>query len=237
MTKHKIILFDIETTNLDSNIHIGAYHAHMLCFAWQISGEKKVHSKSLLDFPKDYKKDPHNDEKLVGAAYAVLSQADALAGHFSSKFDLPFINSRLLKYGMFPIDTRTKHYDTWRIAKYKMKFNSNRLNVLAEHLGCELKEKSNPTWWYDAVKGGKVGATAIRKMEHYCRQDVTVLGQCFEKVRPLIGDFSPVTTNTLACPACGSTSVISNGFRATATRRYRRQQCLDCGSWFKGERV
>ena len=75
---------------------------------------------------------------------------------------------------------------------------------------------------------------AMKMMEKYNKQDVVAMEELFKVVKrfcklPNYNLFNQ--GNKLLCPNCGSTKVLSNGYRYTATGSYKRISCRDCNTW------
>lgn len=232
MSKAKLCFFDIEASSLSASF------GFMLSFGWKFRGEKKAHVISIADYDL-YKKDPTNDKKLVKDATAILEEADIICGHYSRKFDLPFINTRLL-YHNLPVIGFKAHIDTWHVARYQMKMHSNRLDAISKFLEC-LDEKSPVAGnhWVKAQAGNKNSLNYIIK---HNKLDVLVLEQVYEKIRPLIKNHPNMNILDKAlnsCPCCGNKPVQKRGWSIAGVSRTRRYWCRNCGHWSKGrpERV
>lgn len=224
----KVMLFDIETTNLAANF------GYMLCAAWQVFGEKKIHHVSITDSPT-FEKDPTNDKWVVNETAKALSDADVLVGWYSTRFDYPFIQSRLLFHGLKPMPP-IPHVDGWKIARYKMRLNSNRLQSVTSFLGMEDKTPLNGRIWIRAMAGNK---PAIRYVVKHCKQDVNVLGQVYELIRPLTTshpNINVVNEQLNACPICGVQGKLQKrGFNIARVAKTQRYQCKSCGGWSRGK--
>lgn len=231
----RVLSWDLETTNLKANRNLNNYFPQLLCVGYKVLGEKKAHGLHVAQFKKSFKKDHHDDYELVKKAREILASADILVGHYSSGFDYQYFNSRCLYHKIPPIPSTVVHVDTWRIAKYKMAMDRNRLANIAEFLGCEPKDRTEWSWWYEAVKGN---AKVIRKLNKYCMQDVEVVEQVYLRIRCLMPNHPRLVFNKKdACPVCGSTHTKSDGYRVTQTNKYRRMSCLDCNHSYKGNLV
>lgn len=239
MHSPKVLIWDIEITH---NIvaKFGLYdeyvpytnvlqESYIVCAAWKWLGEKKVHSVSVLDDPKLYAKDPHNDLHVVKTLHEVLSQADVIVAHNGDKFDLKFTEGRIIVHGLTPLPPMQK-IDTLKVAKKRFKFNANNLDYLGKILGVGRKIKTNPGLWLQVLNGEQA---AIQKMESYNRGDVVLLERVFQRLQPYIPNH-PLTGNGVSeCPRCASKKVQSRGFAKTVSRIYRRFQCQACGGWFR----
>lgn len=230
MTKNKakIILWDIESTNLSGNF------GYILCIGWKFLGEKKTNLISIADFPL-FDKDPTNDKMVVKEAAKVLSEADMWVTHYGQRFDVPFVNARLLYHKLDPLPP-IPHVDTWRIARYKMKLNSNRLATIAAFFGLEEKTPLSGPIWIKAMAGH---ISAIRYVERHCKQDVVVLEQVYEKIKSLTTthpNVNLVEGKKDSCPICGEHKLQKRGFTFARTRKYQRYSCTACGGWSRSSK-
>jgi len=242
--KPKIVFFDLETlANLPKvmkylagmsaypGLTMKATHNSVICFGYKVLGEKNAKCINAWDYPKRWKKDVNDDYEVVKAGYDILKDADAIVGHNSIRFDLKFLNSRLVYHG-FPPLPKIAHIDTCRVASSKLFLFNNRLNTVAEFLGCELKMENGgwSLWEKVLVRDKKACAT----MTKYCKQDVEVLEQVFIKLRPLIKNIPNYnifnSPNDDVCPNCGSNNLKKNGTRVLPSRVTQRYICGDCGT-------
>ena len=168
----KALFYDIESTNLSASF------GTILCIGYKWLGHPKVHVPTILDHAKGGMLD---DKGLVKAFSAVWNSSDYAIGHYSQRFDLPMITTKLVKYDLPPL-APIPHIDTWRIARRELKMHSNRLAALAEYFGCE-SQKTPITFddWLHAAHGDK---KALKAVVEHCRLDVLVLEEVFLKLRP-----------------------------------------------------
>ena len=223
-TEPKILFFDIESTALNATF------GTILCIGYKFLGDPKVHVPTIMDYAK---KGMRDDRGLVERFAKIYDWADYSVGHYSSRFDLPMIRTKLLKYGFPPLAPKP-HLDTWWIARRELKLHSNRLAVLQDFLGCKAsKTPLKPDDWLSAALGDK---KALKYIVEHCKFDVLVLEEVFLKLRPLakeeparglfLEDIDPMT-----CASCGSNRVTRQGYRVAKTRKYQQFQCQDCGKW------
>ncbi len=242
--KPKIVFFDIEIiADLDRvmarlfrlypGATMGANLSTIISFGYKLEGWKKAKCINAWDFPSRWKRDINDDYMVCKKLYEIMKDADGIVGHYSSKFDFKFINARLLYHG-FPPLPKVNHVDTCLVARKKLKLSHNRLDDVADFLGCERKMNSegNDLWVRVANKQKK----ACKHMSDYCKQDVEVLQQVYHRMLPLMVEvpnynlFSGQLEERL-CPNCGSARMHKCGKRSTKTMTYNRYRCYDCGTY------
>jgi len=222
-TEAKVILWDIESSNLNANF------GYILCIGWKELDKPGVTVKSITDYPL-FKTDPTNDKQLLADVSRDLSAADCWVSWYGSRFDVPYVQSRLILHRL-PIMPPVQHVDAWRIAKYKMKLNSNRLASVSAFLELEEKTPLSGPIWIRAAAGHR---ESVRYVQEHCKQDVLVLEQAYKRIRPLSTNhpaLGVVSGQRHSCPNCGSVEVQRRGFAYTRLGKYYRFQCTTCGAW------
>ena len=237
MTKRKRLFFDIETSpnigffwesgykkNIDYSNIIKERAVICICYKWE--DEKDVHALQW-----DHKQ---NDKRMIEAFIKVANQADELVGHNGDRFDLAWIRTRCLFHGlsMFPNYTTI---DTLKIARQKFKFNSNKLNYIADFLGIGQKIKTEFGLWRNIVldKDPKAMADMIK----YCKKDVVLLEKVYSHLKNHI---EPKThfgvvfgSSRRECPECGSDELYIHRRRILASGIAKIQyQCRTCMKHF-----
>lgn len=243
--KPRVLIWDIESShNLVLSFDLWAddgiphrnviQERHLFCIGYKWLGEKKIHSISILDDPKRFKKDHHDDFYVVNEFRKVLASADAQIYHHGDKFDLPMLNARLAFHGLDPLP-KIPSIDTKKVAKKYFRFNSNRLDYLARFLGYKGKMENPSGLWLDAFAGDE---KALKHMEKYCRQDIDINEYVYDALAPFIqGSKTNQVKGEVQCPrvGCGSFNLRRGGVNKTkaeiGTREYQRYQCNDCGTW------
>jgi DNA polymerase elongation subunit (family B) len=240
----KVILFDIETAPslgyfwgelYDTNI-IGVERPwFMISYSWKVLGERKIHTKALNDYV-GYRKDLEDDSKLVADLYKVFDAADILIAHNGDKFDVRKTNARFIKHNMKPPSTY-KTIDTLKAARRFFKFESNKLDTLAQYLGVGKKIPNTGFSLWKRCMVGDVHAWNI--MKRYNRHDIVLLERVYNKLRPYITNHPNMVVydGLEACPACRSMHITRQGFRVSQVRKYARFHCEDCGHWFQGHYI
>ena len=241
MAKAKVLFFDIETAQnlvavfqLANNDWIDpssiVRERYVISISWMWEGEKTVHAVSVLDDPKRYAKDPCDDLHVIKTFHKVISEADIVVGHNSDSFDIKWIKTRALFHGLPALPPLTS-IDTYKVAKSKFYFNSNKLDYLGGLLKVGRKKPTTTGLWMRVLQGDK---KAIKEMVSYNKQDVLLLARVFYKLRPYMDDhISRELYGGVGCPRCGSSKIQSRGLHRAISRVYRRWQCQKCFGWFK----
>jgi uncharacterized protein YprB with RNaseH-like and TPR domain len=235
-TKRRRLYFDIETSpniglfwsagykqNIDYSNIIKERAIICICYKWE--DESQVYS---VNWDRN-----QDDKKLLIEFIKIANQADELVGHNGDNFDLKWIRTRCLfhKIDMFP---NYVTIDTLKISRSKFRFNSNRLNYIAQYLGIGQKIKTEFNLWKDIVLNKD--AKAMDKMIKYCKKDVVLL----EKVHKHLSKHIYSKTHygvrfgqdRGTCPECGSDELIINKHKITATGLKKIQyQCKTCGKF------
>lgn len=228
----KILLWDIEASDLAANF------GFTFCIGYKWMGEKKVHLVSIRDFKSAFAEDPTNDLHVVAHFSDVLAQADYHVTWYGARFDLPFLQTRSIELGLPPLPDRP-HVDAWRIAKYKLRFNSNRLETVSRSIAIAPGAKQSFKTPIDAkcwVKAKAGHVDSIKYIEEHCVADVDVLENVFQKIRPYASSLPNLSklNNPLieGCPACGSSKMNKKGKRITPRGWKQQLQCQDCAHWY-----
>jgi len=225
--KPRVILFDLESSNLNAEM------GYILCGAYKILGEKKVNYVSINQF-KRYRKDPTNDIEVVKVMKNVIESADILVGHYSTRFDLPLLQSKALVHNLGALP-RPPHVDTWRVSKYRLKLRYNSLANLSKFLKCENKTVLHWDIW---SKAQAMDGNSIKYVIDHCIQDVIVLEDVYNKLLPIIDTHPSMAIlrggSKHDCNTCGSSNVQRRGRHVALKTIKQRFQCKDCGSWFTG---
>lgn len=229
----KILLWDIEASNLNAN------YGFVFCIGYKWLGESQVKLISIRNFPKQMKLDHTNDSLVLKKFAEVMAEADLQVTHYGLRFDYPYIQTRLMIHGLPPLPN-VPHVDTWRIAKYKLKLHSNRLDTVSHAIPVaqgkqrELKTPLSPEAW---IRGHAGHIPSIRYIEDHCIADIKVLENSYLELRKYATS-SPNVAKIInhsgeGCPNCGSFDIQLRGWNATARGRQRRAQCKSCAGWFQ----
>lgn len=172
----RIVTFDLEMSNLSANFGM------LLCGGFKTYGARKITIHRIDEMP-DYKERPWDDEVLASKLAEELEDADILVSYNGKRFDLPFLNARLVKFGAKPIIGK-KHIDLFFTSKFQLKLSNWSLDALAKHLQLNVqKTRMEGEQWTKAMTGD---AGALQYIIDHCVLDVKVLEQVFDKVKGLI---------------------------------------------------
>lgn len=233
-TKRRRLFFDIETSpniglfweagykkNIDYSNIIKERAIICICYKWEDESEV-----SYLTWDKK-----QCDKKMLQEFVKVANMANELVGHNGDKFDLAWIRTRCLFHGvsMFPKYTTI---DTLKVSRSKFRFNSNRLNYIADFLGIGNKIKTEFGMWKDIVL--KNDKKAMDKMVKYCQMDVKLLERVFKRLNEHIDaktHYGVVFNQDRgSCPECGSDELIIKAHRILSSGTKKIQyQCQTCG--------
>jgi uncharacterized protein YprB with RNaseH-like and TPR domain len=217
----KILLWDIECT------HLKADFGTILCIGWKWLHDKKVHVPAITDY-KCWKKDPTDDSELIRDFNKILLEADMIVTYNGKRFDWPYIIAKNMEHDI-PIPPNIPHIDLYFTAKANLCISRKSLANVAKHL--KLRHEKTPVTgdaWKKATAGHK---PSIKYVVDHCIADVLLLEEAYIKMRPLCRTH-PRVRGYGPCSHCGSTDLVSRGYRITTSKmRQRRLQCNDCGSW------
>ena len=205
---------------------------YIICASWQWEGEDKIHAVSVLDDPKRYAKDPHDDCYVVSKLHEVLSESPVLVHHNGDRFDLPYVQTRILVHGLSPLPPITT-IDTYKVCKSRLMFNSNKLDYVGRILKVGRKKHTSQGLWLRVLNGDK---KAVAEMVAYNKQDVALLRRVFMKLRPYTQNHvNRELFGGVGCPRCGGKKLQSRGTYYAMTRTYKRWQCQNtkCLGWFR----
>jgi uncharacterized protein YprB with RNaseH-like and TPR domain len=232
-SKRKRLFFDIETSpnvgffwsagyklNITADSIIQERAIICICYKWE--DQKEVYALQW-----DSKQ---CDKIMLQKFIEVANTASEIIGHNGDKFDMAWVRTRCLLHGitMFPSYTTI---DTLKVARSKFRFNSNKLNYIADYLGIGTKIKTEYSLWKDIVL--HKDKVAMAKMIKYCQKDVVLLEQVFNALKNHI---EPKThygvifgADRGSCPECGSDELVIANRRTSATGVKKVQlQCKTC---------
>lgn len=174
------VFFDMEMSNLDANF------GQVLCAVVKTErGDTNIvrfdnQVAHLNGFNSLY-----TDRETVLAIRSLLESfvGDIWVSYNGKKFDIPFLDTRLLIHGERPV-TQGMHLDPLYIARYKLRLNNNRLDTVAKALGVDSSKTAiEPGYWIPALRGDRASMDYV--VDH-CVRDVAVLEEVFNKLRPFV---------------------------------------------------
>lgn len=234
--KFKRLFFDLETSyNIVKSWRIGfdvrlshqdiIQERAIICAAYKWEGDKQV---KFLTWNKG------NDGELVTKLAEILNSADEVIGHNSDRFDVKWLRTRCLYHGV-ALTPFIQSIDTLKEAKKLFYFNSNRLDYISKFLGAEGKmETGGLELWDDVIL--RNNRQALNKMVAYCKQDVEILEDVFNKLNPYLKNKLTKTIrvegNGINCVECGSENIVKHKVRTSiAGRQTQQYQCKTCGKY------
>lgn len=225
MNNLKVLFLDIEASNLSASV------GYVLSIGYKWAHEKKAKVLDLSTHPGSKTTD---DRNLLKAFEPIFNEADIVVHHFGQYYDVPFLQTRRLIHGMKPLPV-VQQVDTWRIAKKRLKFHSNRLDAILKALHCPYEKTAiDFNLWIDASAGDR---KALKYISHHCKMDVLVLEWVYNHIKA-VWDQHPtgiLSNRTNMCKVCKKGNMISNGIRPTQSKIYRRLSCNKCGFTEKGK--
>lgn len=159
---------DIETTALDAS------YGRLICICIKHETEDKVRTKYIR-----WSKDELSLLKWMQKQYEDI---DVLITWNGKRFDIPFINARLMRHGLSPLEPK-KHMDLMYQAM-KLRTRGARLDGFAKDMGLEYQKIDVPASdWVLAAEGN---ANAVKRIVEHCERDVHMTQEAAVKCRPMI---------------------------------------------------
>jgi len=218
----EILVWDLETSTFGFKANSG----FVLCATIKKLG------KLVEIFKRDnMRPDPLNDRKLVIQIYNRLRDADMWVTRNGRWFDIPFLNSRLLHWGLPPLPSMP-HFDTCEASFKRLKIK-NSLEAVGEFLGCRTKKyKVSFDEWVRAYAGSE---KSLAKIVKHGINDTRLTEEVYLKMRPLgykHPNIALINEDGRQCPVCGKKGTLqSRGWHPAKVNRARRYQCTSCGTW------
>lgn len=239
------VIYDIETAmNLggyfgptyDVNIAKVIQRGFVMGFAWKYLNKPKIYSCYIWDFPL-YKREPRNDINVIKKWVEVMKSTPLVIGQNSDSFDNKVMYGRLLIHNLPPL-AMPATADTKKMVKRIARYDSNKLDDLAEQFGYGKKIKTDVDLWWDCMTGVK---RAQRDMVRYNKRDVEITEKVYSHLLPHAQNH-PNMANLMgrpkACPKCAIEGFLwAQGTRYTKTGQYRRWQCKNCGSYVSSRKA
>jgi hypothetical protein len=126
-----------------------------------------------------------NDKKVARELKDYLESFDAWVTYFGKGHDVPFVNTRLVRHGLMPLEPRP-HIDLFFSLKYRLKLSSKSQAQLLSFLGTDQQKLHlGPDNW------AELGADFTKRMKNIverCESDVDGLEAGFHRTKHLIRD-------------------------------------------------
>jgi uncharacterized protein YprB with RNaseH-like and TPR domain len=158
----RVAFFDIESSHLKADFGV------MLCACVKPLDEDVI----TLDGRRG-----SNDKELCLRLKEELEKYDILVSYYGLGFDVLFLNSRLLHYGLEPLKMKY-HIDMYGVVRKFAALHSRRLESVSKFLGIKGKGSIEPELWVKAAYDGDKDALA--KIKQHCKEDVEVLESLYE---------------------------------------------------------
>lgn len=189
-------------------------------FAAKFYGKREVHFADIID----------GEKKMLKYAHELFSEADAIIGYNSIKFDTRWVKAQCAKLRLPPIKP-FKNIDLLRTVRQEFYLPSYKLEYVSRFFG--LKGKV-PTGGFDLWRDFMEGCPKARaKMRRYNIGDTRLTEELYTELRPYIKNHPNIGVfeGRQCCPNCGGNHVQSRGAYVTRERSYPQHQCRDCFAW------
>lgn len=232
----KVLFLDIETSAIvahtwglfDQNVGLNQIIQDWFVMSW---AAKWADSDDVIyeDIRKTVKKkDP--DKKILQGIHKLISEADIVVTHNGDSFDMKKLNARFIKFGMPPVSPY-RSVDTLKICRRYFKFTSNKLEYVAQYLGCEVQKSKHSKFaghelWKECMAGN---LDAFLELEGYNVLDTRVLELVYKKLIPYDNSLSFSAFHQVNTCVCGSRVFKKDGFKYTARGAFQRYACHGCG--------
>ena len=169
---NKLVFVDLESTGLR-----GDYNS-VLCVSFKAFGRKPY----TLSITK-----PGNDQGVVYAAKRELERYSCWVTYYGKGFDLPFLNTRLLKWGLDPI-TPKPHIDLYYSLKYRLLTGRKSQGHLLSWLNTPENKMTVGADVWTMASGGNTDSIATLRTR--CESDVKGLEHLYRRTSHLIRDIT-----------------------------------------------
>lgn len=167
---NKLAFFDIEATGLR-----GDYNSVLVVAIKPF----KTATPTIFNITQ-----PGNDQRVVREAKAELEKYTVICGYYSKGFDIPMLNTRLLKWGQVPVEKRL-HIDLYFTLKANLLTARKSQGHLLEWLETpETKMTVGADMW-NKILNNPTGEP-MRVMKNRCASDVIGLQSLYERTKHLI---------------------------------------------------
>lgn len=238
----KVLLYDIETAPIighvwsiwEQNVGLNQIKKDWHVMAWAAKWLGDPPNK-IMYMDQRKAKNIEDDKEILKGIWKLLDECDVVITQNGRAFDEKKLNARFILNGMGP-PSPYKHIDTKVIASNKFAFTSNKLEYMTDKLCKKYKKIKHEEFggfelWKECLAGN---LDAWREMEKYNKYDVLSLEELYTKLAPWdrTVDFNLYHDSLETACNCGSVRLERRGFNHTASGKFQRYQCKDCGAWF-----
>lgn len=170
-----LCFFDIESSGLSADYH------QILC------ATVKPFDSAPTTFMVE---SPASDRKAIKDLAECLATYDVWCGYYSKGFDVPMIQTRLLRWGL-PALVKKHHLDLYFILKFACKAKRNGLGNWLRIMDVDEKKMDvGPEVWAEYWADNKKGEEHRALMQARCESDCSSLEKLYVKVRHLVANIS-----------------------------------------------
>lgn len=240
MNKPKVLIFDIETKPLlgyvwriwEQNLSLNQIKTDWSVLSWSAKWLDDPPSKMMYeDLRKSTSID--DDKRLLKSIWKLLDEADVVITQNGNSFDIKKLNARFILNGMKP-PSSYKRIDTKLLAQKHFSFTSNKLEYMTEKLNKKYKKLKHTKFpgfemWTECMKGNQ---SAWKEMEKYNKYDVLALEELYKIMIPWDQsiNFNLYHDSADHICTCGSDDLVRNGYAYTASGKFQRYKCNECGA-------
>lgn len=167
----------------------------LACVDIEATGLRGDYNSVLVVSVKPYRADPvsfyvrqaGNDQKVVREAKEFMEQFDVWVTYYGKGFDIPMLNTRLLKWGQGPIDPR-HHLDAYYLGKAHLLTARRSQGHLLSWLGTPEQKMSVGADVWNQVLSENTREEAMKIMVERCESDVIGLEGFYDRVKHLARD-------------------------------------------------
>lgn len=236
----KVLIIDIEIAPIlgyvwslwENNLGLNQVKSDWYVLAWAAKWLGDSPNK-IMYMDQRHEKNMEDDSHILKTIWCLLNSADIVITQNGKSFDTKKLNSRFILNG-FPPPSSYKHIDTLLIAKKHFGFTSNKLEYMSNKLCKKYKKLKHLKFagfelWSECLARNMA---AWKEMEKYNKYDVLALEELYTKFIPWDNsiNFNLYHDEATHTCKCGNDDLTKNGFFYTATAKYQRFKCMECGA-------
>lgn len=177
----------------------------------------------------------YSERQLTKILWKLFNDAEIIIGQNGDSFDIKVANKFFIKHRLNP-PAPYKTVDTLKLARKYFRFDSNKLDYLANFLLGENKLPTSYGLWEACMSGNEA---ALLEMEEYNKHDVDILYEVYQRLKSWhVGhpNYNVLNNTTHQCHVCGGDTQ-KRGHMLSRVGRWQRHQCKSCGAWSKGAKI